>query len=113
MSNIVRFPKEPQKPPDAVIAPVAVRPRAGLLLRAVRGAWTVLEFLLFTILILPVTRWIVTAVATFHFFRMLIYLNQPEVNAGWMFLMWFGVLVLLKALPVIWTPKAMRGGAGQ
>lgn len=110
MSNVIRFPKVRQKqhPLDSGLVPVIAQPRTGLFRRMVRGVGVVVEALLFVVLTLAVTRWAVTAVATFYFFRMLYYLNQPEIHAGWTFLMWFGLLVMLHALPVLWTPGGKK-----
>ncbi|MBZ0097883.1 MAG: protein kleE [Taibaiella sp.] len=93
VSNILQFPKAPQVP---TVNSERATTQSSRLYRIGRG---VLRFLwLLLVLSWPLLRLVIIADVTFQMFRMLYYLDTPEINAGWVFLGHFIVLTVLTYL---------------
>ena len=104
MTNIIKFPRQAEaaiedKPKAAVPTPKAQQPGVGA--AVVKGVWV------FTVLVWPILKWIVSIDCFFQFVRMIYHWDMPGVYAGWTFMLHFAVLTTLTYFVSIYKPKGI------
>ena len=106
MSNIIQFPRRDSPAPASDLAPPRLTPKpmdgtrgGDFLSNLVKVVWV------FTVLMWPLTKWILSLDVLFQFVRMLYHWNTPGVYATWTFLLHFAVLILLTYFVSLYKPK--------
>jgi len=62
-------------------------------------------FWVVVVLVWPLLKWIVALDVLFQFIRMVYHWDNPDMNAGWVFLMHFAVLTVLTYFVTVFKPK--------
>lgn len=104
MTNIIKFPRQAKtvaevKPHATVPTPRAAQPGIGA--TAIKGVWV------FTVLVWPIMKWIVSIDCVFQLVRLMYYWNTPGVYAGWTFFCHFSVLTALTYFVSFYKPKGI------
>jgi hypothetical protein len=102
MTNIIQFPRQnkasiPIEP--KVAAPVLKPEKPGMGAALVKGIWV------FTVLVWPLLKWIISIDCLFHLVRMMYYWNTPGMHAGWTFIVHFAVLTALTYFVSAYKPR--------
>lgn len=108
MSNIIKFPKVGNSPPEPAPDPVSVESAVpGATAPGLRRFWSGLVKFVWvaTVLVWPVLKWAVSIYVFFLFVRMFYYWNTPDVHAGWEFLAGFSALTAITYFVSIYKPK--------
>lgn len=79
--------------------PMAQVPGVGASI--VKGIWV------FTVLVWPILKWIVSIDCVFQFVRMMYFWDTPGVYVGWTFLLHFAGLTALTYFVSIYKPKGL------
>ncbi len=102
MTNIIQFPRtnktailiEPK-----VAAPVSKPEKSGIGAALVKGIWV------FTVLVWPLLKWIISIDCFFQLVRMMYYWNTPGMHVGWTFIAHFAVLTALTYFVSVYKPR--------
>ncbi len=102
MTNIVNFTRKAKATvntePEATI-PMPKTKRQSIGAALIKGIWV------FTVLVWPILKWIISIDCFFQFIRMFYHWNTPGIYAGWTFLLHFSVLTALTYFVSIYKPK--------
>lgn len=79
-----------------------VKPALNAFDQVQRAVWMLVVF------VWPVLKWVVSIAAFFKLCAMLIHWNTPGRHDGWVFLLYFGVLVALTHYVSAYRPKGVR-----
>lgn len=104
MTNIIKFPRQAD-------AAVEVEPKVPVLMPKVKGpgvgATVVKGVWVFTVLVWPILKWIISIDCFFQIIRMIYHWETPGVYAGWTFLFHFAVLTALTYFVSVYKPKGI------
>ncbi len=92
MTNIIQFPRTNKASipiEQEVAAPVSKPETPDMGAALVKGIWV------FTVLVWPLLKWIISIDCFFQLVRMMYYWNTPRMHAGWTFIVHFAVLTAL------------------
>lgn len=105
MSNIIKFPRASKRPTETRekgdLQPTKLEEKQVADAHVVRWGW-----ILF-VLVWPVARWIIAIDVFIQFVRMMIHWSTPGMNAGWVFLGHFAVLVACTYFVSVFRPKGV------
>lgn len=104
MTNIIKFPRQADaavevEPKASVPMPKVMGPGVGA--TVVKGVWV------FTVLVWPILKWIISIDCFFQLIRMIYHWETPGVYAGWTFLFHFAVLTALTYFVSVYKPKGI------
>ncbi|ARO69785.1 protein kleE (plasmid) [Xylella fastidiosa subsp. pauca] len=104
MSNIIKFPEIAKPPPRHVQAKSIQKLNnicSSIFFGIVKVLWVV------TVLVWPLLRWILTFDVLFQFIRMLWHWHTPNIHAGWIFMLHFGVFTALICFVFLYKPRGI------